>query len=156
MTAWNSTNTSAPSWTKLTGSWASQGKPLTTWTQMSSVASSKVWYDLTSNMPHQSSIKQKESIENVQRCATKLVPGLSELSYPDKLRKLKLPTLAYWRARGDIIQVHKMTCQEGDYDKTLPSILTKESRNELRGQSKKIHIERFNKDMGNMPSNTAS
>ena len=74
--------------------------------------------------PH--TIKQKEIIENVQRRATKLVLGLSELSYPDRLRKLKLPTLAYRRARGDMIQVHKMTCQEGGYDKTLPSILTKE------------------------------
>ena len=41
-----------------------------------------------------------------------------------------------------------MTCQEGGYDKTLPSILTKESKNELRGHNKKLYTERFNKDIG--------
>ena len=34
---------------------------------------------------------QKESIENVQRRATRMVPGLSHLSYPERLEILKLP-----------------------------------------------------------------
>ena len=33
-------------------------------------------------------IKYKESLENVQRRATKIVPGLSNLSYADRLKKL--------------------------------------------------------------------
>ena len=72
-------------------------------------------------------VRQKELLENVQKRATKLVPGLSELSYPDRLRKLNLPTLAYRRVRGDMIQVYKMTCNTGGYDNTLPSILTAEA-----------------------------
>ena len=50
--------------------------------------------------PH--TAKQKEIIEGVQRRATKVVPGLGHLSYPERLRALKLPTLAYRRARGHI------------------------------------------------------
>jgi hypothetical protein len=39
--------------------------------------------------------KYKDEIENVQRRATKQLPGMSNLSYPERLQKLKLPTLAY-------------------------------------------------------------
>ena len=48
-------------------------------------------------------IKQINIIENVQIRATKLVDGLSELDYPERLRKLDLPTLVFRRARGDMI-----------------------------------------------------
>ncbi|KAK6167371.1 hypothetical protein SNE40_021416 [Patella caerulea] len=43
------------------------------------------------------------SIENVQRRATKLIPSLKNLEYQERLRKLKMPTLTYRRRRGDII-----------------------------------------------------
>ena len=48
------------------------------------------------------------AIENVQRRATKLIPGLSQLSYEDRLKQLKLPTLVYRRARGDMIETYKI------------------------------------------------
>ena len=51
-----------------------------------------------------------EAIESVQRRATRLVPGLKELSYPDRLRRLKLPTLSYRRHRGDMIHTYKYAC----------------------------------------------
>ena len=73
-----------------------------------------VWY------PH--NIYQKGAVENVKRRATKLVPGLSTLSYPERLQKLKLPTLAYRRARGDMIETFKLTTYHHDYDKSLPPI----------------------------------
>ena len=47
-------------------------------------------------------------IEKVQRRATQLVSSLRELSYEERLRKLKLPTLAYRRLRGDLIQVYEI------------------------------------------------
>ena len=47
-------------------------------------------------------------IEKVQRRATKLVPSLRDLSYQDRLKTLKLPTLAYRRKRTDIIQVYRI------------------------------------------------
>jgi hypothetical protein len=36
---------------------------------------------------------------------SKQIPGISSLSYEDRLRKLKLPTLAYKRSRGDMIEL---------------------------------------------------
>ena len=48
------------------------------------------------------------TIEKVQRRATKLTSDVKDLEYPDRLRKLKLPTLAYRRLRGDMIQVYKI------------------------------------------------
>ena len=53
--------------------------------------------------------KHIRAIENVQRRASKQVPSLKELSYEDRLRTLKLPTLAYRRYRGDMIEVFKVT-----------------------------------------------
>ena len=51
--------------------------------------------------------KYKKMIENVQIRATKLVDGFSELSYEERLKKLDLPTLAYRRERGDMIEIYK-------------------------------------------------
>ena len=56
--------------------------------------------------PH--AVKYIESIEWVQRRATKMVPELKKLSYPEKLKCLRLPTMAYRRARGDMIEVYKL------------------------------------------------
>ena len=39
--------------------------------------------------------KNITALENVQRRATKLIPGLKDMTYEHRLRKLKLPTLAY-------------------------------------------------------------
>ena len=46
-------------------------------------------------------------LENVQIRATKIVDGLAYLDYPERLKKLDLPTLVYRRARGDMIEVFK-------------------------------------------------
>lgn len=47
-------------------------------------------------------------IEKVQRRATKLVPHLKNMSYPDRLIHLNLTTLAYRRKRSDILQVFRI------------------------------------------------
>ena len=54
-------------------------------------------------------MKHIEAIESVQRRATKQVPMLKNLSYPERLNKLKLPTLAYRRVRGDLIEMFKIS-----------------------------------------------
>ena len=75
--------------------------------------------------------KNITAIKNVQRGATKLIPGSKDLSYEARLRKLKLPTLSYRCSRGNMIEVFKLTT--GKYDKqhyqhylTQPGILKPE------------------------------
>jgi len=46
-------------------------------------------------------------IESVQRRATKLIDGFKNFTYEERLRKLKLPTLAFRRLRGDMIELFK-------------------------------------------------
>ena len=52
-------------------------------------------------------LKDIDAIEKVQMRATQLVDGLGNLSYTERLKKLKLPTLAYRRLRGDLIEMFK-------------------------------------------------
>ncbi|XP_072039474.1 uncharacterized protein [Amphiura filiformis] len=52
--------------------------------------------------------KDITAIEKVQRRATKMIPSFRELPYEMRLRRLNLPTLAYRRLRGDMIQVYKI------------------------------------------------
>jgi len=49
-----------------------------------------------------------ESIEKVQKRATKLVIGLKHLPYVERLKQLKMPTLKYRRLRGDMTEVFKI------------------------------------------------
>ena len=51
--------------------------------------------------------KDRDSLEQVQRRATKVVTELIDLSYRDRLVALHLPTLAYRRDRADIVQLFK-------------------------------------------------
>lgn len=91
--------------------------------------------------------KHIHSLENVQMRAIKMVPGLSKLkTYPARLRKLKLPTLAYRRLRGDMIQVYKLVAK--GYDKSLPNLFTsQESESNLRGHAYKLPVERYRLDI---------
>ena len=58
--------------------------------------------------------KHIDLLENVQRRATKSVPGLSKLTYEERLRKIGLPTLAYRRISGDMIETYKILSQKYD------------------------------------------
>ena len=50
--------------------------------------------------------KYKDAIENVQRRATKQLPGMKNIPYEEILQRLKLPTRAYRRTHGDMIEVY--------------------------------------------------
>ena len=79
--------------------------------------------------------KLAEELEKVQRRATKRVPALANLSYEERRRKLKLPTLVYRRLRGDLINVLKYVSDTYDVDTGfLPLAETVRTR----GHSKKI------------------
>ena len=51
--------------------------------------------------------REQQQIENVQRGATKMVPELRNLEHTDRLRVMKLPSMYYRGARGDMIEVYK-------------------------------------------------
>ena len=58
-----------------------------------------------------SSRKQKDAMEAVQRRTTKWwFPECYDIPYNERLWKLMLPTLAYRRAHGNIIQAYKILC----------------------------------------------
>ena len=59
------------------------------------------------------------AVEKIQRRATKMIPGLSQLSYEERLRELKLPSLVHRRRRGDMIQMHKIINDTVDVEKAL-------------------------------------
>jgi len=43
-----------------------------------------------------------------------MIPSMPKIPYPDRLRKFKLPTLMYRRARDDMIETYKLL--SGKYD----------------------------------------
>ena len=51
--------------------------------------------------------KDIESLEKVQRWATRLIPGFQKYSYDERLKRLDIPSLMYRRARGDAIEAYK-------------------------------------------------
>ena len=86
--------------------------------------------------------KHITSLENVQRRATKLIPGFKDIEYKERLRKLKLPTLACCRLRGDMIELYKILTEK--YDAAVSSHFVTLRVNELdtRGHHLKIFKER--------------
>ena len=92
--------------------------------------------------PHHKQIV--DNIERVQRRATKLISKCRNLCYKDRLKLLKLPTLAYRRVRGDMIEVYKILT--GKYDcKVLPYLHLSESMH-TRGNAKKLQTIRTKYD----------
>eukprot|EP00794_Sanderia_malayensis_P004409 gene4410-4998_t len=90
-------------------------------------------------------IKDTTALENVQRRATKLIPTLRNMSYEERLRKLELPSLAYRRLRGDMIDTYK---QFNTYDPDVAIELQTSQNMQTRGHSKKLYKTRANKEIG--------
>ena len=68
--------------------------------------------------------------------ATKQIAGMKTLSYEQRLRKLKLPTLAFRRLRGDAIEVFKILNKHYDIEARHFFEL---SESHTRGHSLKIN-----------------
>ncbi|XP_076443974.1 uncharacterized protein LOC143282259 [Babylonia areolata] len=66
-------------------------------------------------------------IEDVQRRATKQLPTVRDLPYPERLRHLRLPSLEHRRNRGDMIDTYKY--MHGLYDVDRPRLEPATSHN---------------------------
>ena len=81
--------------------------------------------------------KDIDTIEKVQKRATKLIPSLKNMDYPNRLKKLKMPTLQYRRLRGDMIEVYKII--NGIYDhKVVTGFFELSDVEQTRGHNKKL------------------
>ena len=87
---------------------------------------------------HPSLIRQKKSIENVLRRATKMLPCCKDLSYKDRLLKLNIPCMIYRKLRGDLIEVFKMLNNHYDKDIKLPLKLSNRDTGNMRLVKSKI------------------
>ena len=80
-----------------------------------------------------------KEIENVQRRATKQLSHLKDLTYPERLRNLKLPSLEHRRARGDMIETFKYL--NGFYQTQRPTF-ERATTEQLRGHPMKLSKQR--------------
>ena len=79
--------------------------------------------------------KDKKLIEGVLRRATKVVGGLKDLSYEQRLKRIGLPSMVYRRLRGDMIETYKFThCLYATQDR----LFTIDTKSVTRGHSYKL------------------
>lgn len=90
----------------------------------------------------------KDAVEKVQRRATKLVPGLYNLSYSERLQELNLETLEFRRRRADMLETYRIL--NGDHllnrkchCSTCPNkeMLELSHTTNTRGHSLKLHTQ---------------
>ena len=82
--------------------------------------------------------QDKDVLETIQRRATKMITRLRDLSYPNRLKAIKLPSLAYRRIRADILQLYRIL--KGIDNNINPIELFELDTNELtRGHSLRIN-----------------
>jgi len=86
-----------------------------------------------------------DDLEKVQKQATKLVTSLKKVSYSERLKCLKLPTLTYHRHRGDMIEVYKII--SGKYENNIAINLDIHKDSRTRGNIFKLKNKRFHYDI---------
>ena len=87
--------------------------------------------------------KDIDMIEKVQRNFTKRVSGLNRLTYPERLRRLDLPSLEFRRARGDMVETFKI--MKGMYDEaTTKTLVTRNTNSITRNNDNKLFKHRCN------------
>ena len=89
--------------------------------------------------------KDIHTLEKVQRRATKLVPGIRHLEYPDRLEMLNLYSLEQRRERGDLIEVFKIL---KGFEGTDPDQYFKLANSDItRGHNLKLFKPRLDKSL---------
>jgi hypothetical protein len=86
------------------------------------------------------------SLERVQRRMTKLIPQIRNLSYEERLTKLKLHSLERRRVRGDMIEVYKW--MNGHNRGDINRVLKVSTQDRTRNNGYKLDKFRFRKDLG--------
>lgn len=81
-------------------------------------------------------------VGKVQRDFTRYIVGMQELSYQERLQKLKLPSLEYRRYRGDMIEVYKIVHDK--YDPVVTKTLFSLNTTNTRSNSFKLNKPGFN------------
>ena len=90
--------------------------------------------------------KDIESLEAVQRRMTKMIQGLRNLPYKDRLKRLNLHSLERRRARGDMIEVFKWV--KGINKGNIDQVIEINSRDRTRGNGYKLEKRRFRTNIG--------
>lgn len=91
--------------------------------------------------------KDIEAIERVQKRATKLVKCVRHLSYEERLKILKIPSLSYRRFRGDIIQTWKLLHGKEDIDYSIFFEKCDYHDHDVRGHSQKLKKKQCRKEI---------
>jgi len=86
-----------------------------------------------------------EVVEKVQKRAAKLVHECQHLSYTDRLKYLKLPTLKYRRHRGDMIETYKIIY--GLYDTAVAPSLMMSQVSHTRGNRPMYKLQKMYSSM---------
>ena len=80
--------------------------------------------------------KHINTLEAVQRRATKLVPHIRDKTYEDRLRHLDLYSLSYRRRRGDLIQLYRLVNRKDNID--IDELVTFDEGSRTRGHALKL------------------
>lgn len=86
-----------------------------------------------------------EDLEKIQKRATKILPALRNLSYPDRLKRCGLPTLKFRRIRGDMIETFKILT--GKYDSKVAPNFALVGSTSTRGNDYKLQNARTHYDL---------
>ncbi|MCQ7056700.1 reverse transcriptase domain-containing protein, partial [Clostridioides difficile] len=87
-------------------------------------------------------LKDIDMLERVQRRATKMIPGMRSLPYEERLKHLKLPSLAFRRLRGELIETFKIL--KGFDDVRKENLFNLNENNVTRNNGLKLVGKRFN------------